>query len=312
MTPSRKFSAPAPLVWLALAAVYVIWGSTYLGIKYAIGSIPPLLMAGARFLAAGALLLSYARFFKKGEKEPLGLPQWKAAAAVGAFLLLGGNGGVVLAEQYIDTGLTALLVASTPLWMALLGRIFLGETIRARSALGILLGFSGVAALAAPQGGARADLLGAALVLGAAFSWSCGSLYSRKAALPKEALAASGMEMISGGVILLAAAALRGEFARFHLSQVTAVSAWSFLYLILFGAVVGFSCYMWLIRVAPLAFVATYAYVNPVVAVLLGSLFLKEPVGPKTLLAGAVTVVGVALIVTGQEGRPKEEEGGEG
>jgi drug/metabolite transporter (DMT)-like permease len=280
-----------------LGAVYLVWGSTYLAIRFAIESLPPFLMAGARFVVAGAILYAWSR--ATGAPRP-SLRHWRSTALVGACLLLGGNGGVVWAEQRVESGLAALLITVVPLWMVLIDWLRPGGRRPGwRVAAGLLLGFAGVALLVRPGAtGGRIDPLGAAVLLGAAFSWAWGSLASKRLPLPASPLLTTGMEMLAGGGMLLLAALLAGEPAAFDPAAVTGRSLLALGYLVVFGSFVGFTAYVWLLRVAPPALVGTYAYVNPVVAVLLGWAFAGEPLTGRTLLAAAVIVTGVAVITT--------------
>lgn len=289
------------MVWVALATVYVIWGSTYLAINLAIRSLPPLLMGGFRFLAAGAIL--YLVSVRTGDRvgDRPGRRAWVAASIVGATLLLGGNGGVILAERSVPTGIVALMVATVPLWMAAADRIFYGNRLSRLGALGLGAGFVGIIILAAPSGVGRIDPTGIALTLFAALSWSAGSLYSRRAPLPRRPLVGTGMEMLAGGLFLSLAGIATGELGRLHLAQVRPVSVLALGYLIVFGSLAGFTAYVWLLRVAPTSLAATYAYVNPVIAVLLGFSLLGEVVTVRTAVAGAVIVLAVGIVITGQQ-----------
>jgi drug/metabolite transporter (DMT)-like permease len=283
-----------------LGAVYVVWGSTYLAIRFAVETLPPFLMAGVRFVVAGAALYAWARLAGAAERPTAA--NWRAAALVGACLLLGGNGGVVWAEQRVPSGIAALLVTVVPLWMVLLDWLRPGGRRPGwQVAAGLLLGFGGVALLVGPGAASGShdggiDLLGAGVLLLASFSWAWGSITSRRLPLPRSPVLTTAMEMLAGGVLLLAASLVAGEPARFDLQAVTARSLLSFGYLIVFGSFVGFTAYIWLLRVASPALVGTYAYVNPVVAVLLGWAFAGEPLGARTLVAAAVIVAGVAVI----------------
>lgn len=288
-------------VALALGAVYVIWGSTYLAIRFAIETIPPFLMAATRYLAAGVVLYTWARL--RGAPRPK-LIHWRSAFIVGAFLLLVGNGGVVWAEQKVDSGLAALLISTEPIWIVILVWMRSGrQRPDLRVIAGMLLGFIGLVMLVRPSGisaGSAIDPLGAAALVLASLSWAWGSLYGQRAPLPDSPLAATGMQMLGGGTLLLIASALTGEPTRFALSDLSLKSALSVFYLIVFGAIVAFTAYVWLMRVAPPVLVSTYAYVNPVVAVLLGWAFAGEPLTAGTLISAAVILAGVALITTAQ------------
>jgi len=286
-------------IWTALGAVYVIWGTTYLAIRVVNETLPPLLSASVRFLVAGSLLYAWA--IRRGDREgdrPTRV-QWRSAAIVGTLLILGGNGGVVLAEKTIPSGIAALLVALVPLWMALLDRLFFGGHLRARAVLGLIAGFGGAALLLlGSEVSGDVDLLGMLFVVGASLSWAIGSLYSRKAPLPMRPFVGVGMEMLVGGVALAVAGIVTGELEQVHVSEFSRASLLGLLYLIVFGSWVGFTAYLWLLRAARTSLVSTYAYVNPVVAVFLGWLLLDEQVGLRTIVAGGVIVASVALIIS--------------
>lgn len=285
-------------VWGALGTVYVVWGSTYLAIRVAIETMPPLLMASVRFLIAGALLygLSVRRGDRVGDRPTR--QQWVAATVIGTLLLGGGNGLVAYAEQRVPSGTAALLVACTPLWMALLDRAVFGVRLRRITVAGLILGFSGVAVLVRPEG-SSAQLFSLLAVVLASLSWATGSLYARRAPLPARPMVGAGMEMLAGGVVLGLVGLAGGELGRVDAGRISLASALSLAYLIVFGAL-AFSCYIWVLRAAPTTLVSTYAFVNPVVAVLLGWAFQNEAVTGRTLVAAAVIVAGVAAIVTSQ------------
>jgi drug/metabolite transporter (DMT)-like permease len=283
-------------VWAALAVVYVVWGSTYLAIRVAIDTLPPFLMAATRFLIAGTVLLAASALQRDRGRERIGPAQWRAAAIVGAALLLGGNGGVVWAEQRIPSGVAALLVATLPLWMTLLDRVVFGQHLPRRTAVGLVLGLAGLAWLVAPAERGSIDLAGALVCTLASLSWAAGSLYARGAPLPHRPLVATGMEMVMGGSLLALVSGAMGDLASLRLATVSTASVLALAYLVVFGSLLAFSAYVWLLRAAPVSLVATYAYVNPVVAVVLGWAVLGEPVTVHMILAGSVIVVAVALI----------------
>ncbi|HXW76524.1 MAG TPA: EamA family transporter, partial [Candidatus Eremiobacteraceae bacterium] len=261
-------------------------------------TMPPLVMAGGRFLIAGLLLCAW-RFPIAARSGSLPTPQqWLRTAIVGALLLVGGNGAVSWAEQTVPSGLTALLVSVVPLWMALIDRFMNGVRLHAVAIAGLMIGVVGCVVLVGAPGSSNVPLIGAAVVALGSFLWAAGSIYSRTARLPSDSFLALGMEMLCGGVMLFAGAALSGEFGRFHLAAVTSASWIAFVYLIFIGGIAGFWAYLWLIRNAPTSLVATYAYVNPVVAVILGALILHEHLSLQTLLGGSIIVAAVALIVT--------------
>lgn len=295
-------------VWAALGSVYLIWGTTYLAIRITNETLPPLIAAGVRFLVAGAVL--YAVAVRRGDvhgDRPT-RANWIAAGIVGAGLVAGGNGLVVLAEVTVPSGITSLIIALVPLWMALIDRVLLRHRVGALTTFGLVLGFGGAAMLiggtafdeAAPVSGLLIGLL-------ASLSWSSTSLYSRNARLPARPLVGAGMEMIVGGAILVLAGLLRGEASLIRFDEFSMRSMLALAYLITFGSWVGYTSYVWLLRSARTALVSTYAYVNPVVAVFLGWLILDEAITLRTVLAGAVVLVGVAIIIsTGGTARREE------
>src|ERR1700674_2305579 len=272
---------PSVRIWLALGTVYILWGSTYLGIKYAIDTIPPFLMGSLRFLVAGGVLYLLAIRTGDTRGDRLGSRQWLAALVIGGLMLVGGNGGVILAEQYAPTGVVALLVATAPLWMAVIDRVVFGRRLPVLGLVGLLIGSSGVAFLIGWPGAGRISLFGAALALAAPVCWASGSVFTRHVRLPKRPLVAAGMEMLWAGLVFAMASILTGELGRLHWQHVSTTSIVALLYLIILGSLVGFSAYVWLLRSAPLSLVSTYAYVNPVVA----------------LIAGGIIILAVALIV---------------
>ena len=294
--------APAAGVWAALAAVYVLWGSTYLAIDLAVETLPSFLMLAVRFFIAGALLYVLS---SRGAERPR-LVHWRSALAVGGALLLFGNGGVAYAVQHVDTGVVALIVGSVPLWMAVLDRVVYGQRLAPAAVAGLVLGFGGIAFLARPSG--DGSLAGLVVVLLGSLAWAAGSLYARKAPAPANALQGASMQMLAGAALLALVGVGSGELGQLDLGAVSTSSWLALVYLIILGSLVGFSAYIWLLKVAPTHLVGTYAYVNPVVAVLLGSLWLGEPITPTILIGGAAIVVAVALIVSAKpvpEGRPR-------
>jgi drug/metabolite transporter (DMT)-like permease len=288
---------PGVRIWLALGTIYIVWGSTYLGIKYAIDTIPPFLMGSLRFLVAGGVL--YLLAIRNGDTrgDRVGARQWMAALLIGGALLVGGNGGVFLAEQYAPTGVVALLVATAPLWMAIIDRVVFGRRLPVLVIVGLLIGFGGVAFLIGSPGAGHINLFGAALALAAPVCWASGSVFTRHVRLPKRPLVAAGMEMLWAGLVFAIASVATGELGRLHWQHVSTTSIVALLYLIVLGSLVGFSAYVWLLRSAPLSLVSTYAYVNPVVAVILGGIFLGEAITARLVIAGGIIVLAVALIV---------------
>jgi drug/metabolite transporter (DMT)-like permease len=287
----------------AFATVYVVWGSTYLAIRLGVETIPPFLMAGTRHLTAGLLLYLWMR--SRGTPTPE-WRHWKSALAIGGLLLLGGNGLVTWAEQRVPSGLAALIVASVPIWMAVLEGIEKRSRPAPSVIAGLLLGVAGIALLVVPGrsgGNAHVDLWGAAALLTAALSWSFGSLYSRRAALPSATLLATAMEMIAGGALLWVVGLAVGEGRRLDVSAISTRSAVALGYLVVFGSLIGFSAYIWILKVSTPARVSTYAYVNPIVAVLLGTVFAGELITTRVVVAAVVIVGAVALIITARSRR---------
>jgi drug/metabolite transporter (DMT)-like permease len=292
----------------AFAALYLIWGSTYLGILFAIQSIPPFLMAGARFLLAGLIMFAIAR-----TQGPLRSTwaEWRTSIIVGACLLLGGNGGVTFSEKFIETGLASLIVATVPIYITLLGWLF-GMSPRPSGIiwLGLAGGFLGVAILLGPalrfsSATSSHPLIGMSILLVGSFLWSAGSLYSRGAKHAASPVLGAAQQMSCGGLLLILVGSFVGEPRNFHPGNITALSLSAFAYLVLIGAIVGYTAYFWLLRHCDPAKVATYAYVNPIVAVLLGALFAHETVTLRTLLAAALIIGSVALIITVQQLKTK-------
>jgi drug/metabolite transporter (DMT)-like permease len=281
----------------ALATVYLVWGSTYLGIALAIETMPPLLMAGARFLLAGALLYAVARRFDASGTRP-DARQWRAAVLTGTLLLAVGNGGVTWAQKTVPSGVAALVIASIPLWVVVLDRLFFGARLTWRAMLGVGVGFAGVALLLNPGAPNAMDAAGGLVLIIAAVCWASGTLLSRGQTLTVPPLVGAGMQMLAGGVVLVLAGVLTGELGELRLADVSARSLGGFVYLVLFGSLLAFSAYVWLLRNARTSLVATYAYVNPVVAVTLGWAVLGEEIGARVLVAGGVIVAAVALIVS--------------
>jgi drug/metabolite transporter (DMT)-like permease len=288
---------PGVRIWLALGTVYILWGSTYLGIKYAIDTIPPFLMGSLRFLVAGGVLYLLAIRTGDTRGDRVGARQWMAALLIGGALLVGGNGGVILAEQYAPTGVVALLVATAPLWMAIIDRVVFGRRLPVLVIVGLLIGFGGVAFLIGSPGAGHINLFGAALALAAPVCWASGSVFTRHVRLPVRPLVAASMEMLWAALVFGLASILTGELGRLHWQHVSTTSIVALLYLIVFGSLIGFSAYVWLLRSAPLSLVSTYAYVNPVVAVILGGIFLGEAINARLVIAGGIIVLAVALIV---------------
>ncbi|MHB1500398.1 MAG: EamA family transporter [Candidatus Dormibacteria bacterium] len=284
--------------WIALVVVYLVWGSTFTGIQVAIRAIPPLLMAGTRYLLAGLLLYAIA-----GRGRRWRLPAWRelrSAGIVGLLLLLGGNGLLSWAELRVPSGLAALIIATVPLWMAVLGVAFWRQPSPGRLGwLGVLVGLTGVAVLANPGGGEPLNRLSIAALLLAALLWALGSLYSRRAPMPNDVFLASAVEMVIGGLGLVLAALVTGEQGAVRWGQILGPPAVAYVWLVLGGAILGYTCYVYALKVLPTATVATYAYVNPAVALGLGFLILGQGLSPTTAVAAALITLGVVLMVSG-------------
>ncbi|MFT2014413.1 EamA family transporter [Streptomyces sp. 796.1] len=287
------------LPWLALVTVWLLWGSTYLGIQLAVDTIPPLLMAGFRFLIAGAVLFAFVGpRHARGAERPTA-PQLRSALIVAALLLVGGNGLLSIGETEVDSGLAALIVATVPVWMVVIHAAVTRTRVTLAMGLGLLLGTVGVGLLVGGPG-AQVDAGGAVLVLIGSLSWATGSVYARTAPLPKHPLVVAALQMLIGGLLLIAIGAVAGEFGRLDPGAISAASIGGFLWLVVAGSMVAFTAYGYANAHLPNDTMATYAYVNPVVAVALGALLGDERLSPNLLLGGAVIVSAVVLIVGGK------------
>ena len=285
-------------IWIALIAVYITWGSTYLAIRFAVESLPPFLMAATRNLIAGLALYTWRRL--SGDKPPTRL-EWRATAIVGLLLLLGGNGLVSWAEQRVPSGITALLIGSIPLWFVALDALRPGGTRPGwKTMLGVLIGLAGIILLIGPDelagNGHGTDLLGAAALLFAALLWATGSLYGRGARLPASPLLSTSMEMLTGGLSLLCVGTLTGEWGRLDLGAANPRAWLGLVCLIIFGSLIAYSAYTWLLKNAPTPLVATYAYVNPLVAIFLGNWLAQEPLTPR-ILVSALIIIGAVILI---------------
>ena len=290
---------------VALVTVYIVWGSTYLAIAVANRSLPPLLMLSARFLIAGALLYGWSLLRGDVAAARPGKRQWLAAAVVGSLLLLIDTGGVAWAEQRVASGTTALLVATVPLFIALLDRVFFGIRLGFGAVAGIAAGLLGVGLLVGPS--AHIDLLGAVVILVASFAWAAGSVYARVAPLPRKPVLSAAMQMLCAGFLLAVAGLALGEGSRVHPGAVSSASLAAVAFLIVFGSLVAFTAYAWLLNNAPTNLLSTYAYVNPAVAVFLGWALIGEHVGSKEIAAGIVILSSIALLVFGRDARTVAE-----
>ncbi len=304
--PVLKEQPPRSKVILAFAAVYVVWGSTYLAIRFGVETIPPFMMAGMRFAFAGILLYGWARL--RGAPPP-SRKEWRSAAIIGLLLLFVANGGVTWAEQRVPSGIAAIFAATVPLWIVVLDWTLHGAARpRPGVIIGVIAGFAGVLMLIGPDqilGHNRMDMRGIGILLLASVSWATGSLYSRKAVLPSSPLLATSMEMLAGAAALLLLSALSGEFQRFDPASVSTRSWLSVGYLCIFGSIIGFSAYVWLLRVAHASRVATYAYVNPVIAIFLGWSLAGEALTVRMLVPAAVIILAVVLIISSQSRQRK-------
>jgi drug/metabolite transporter (DMT)-like permease len=280
--------------------LYIVWGSTYLAIRVGVRTLPPLAMASIRFLIAGAVLYVFAIRAGDRQGDRPSVAHWRSALVVGGLLLAGGNGGVSIGERFVSSGLAALLVATVPLWIVLFGHFSGAERLTRRVGLGIVVGFAGMGLLAQSAGREPSQLFGIVALLLAALAWAAGSDYARRAPLPRRPLVSTAMQMLAGGALLGVLAIFTGDWARFPFQHMDGAAIASVAYLVVFGSLIGFSSYVYLLKVAGPAVVSTYAFVNPVVAVALGAAFLGEAVTGRTLLAGGVIVAAVALIVSGR------------
>jgi len=283
----------------AFASIYIIWGSTYLAIRYAIETIPPFIMGGTRFLVSGALLYTWSRY--RGAPRPTRL-HWRNAIIAGGFLLLGGNGAVVWAEQFVPSGLTALLVSILPFWLVIIEWVRPPRRRPSGAVLvGLALGFIGIIVLVGPGnvgGDGDVRVLGALVLILGSLSWAIGSFWSRDAQLPDSGLLTTGMEMLGGGALLVIVGVLSGELSHFDVHHVSRASTLGLVYLITFGSLLGFTSYIWLLDKVSPARLGTYAYVNPIVAVLLGWAIAGEALSIRTGVAAAIVICAVALITS--------------
>ena len=285
----------------AFLAVYLIWGSTYLAIRIAEESLPPFFMAGTRFVLAGVIIYVLCRL-RGSLHESKG--DWGRAFVVGGLMLLGGHGAVIWAEQWVASGLTSLLVGTVPLWMALMKWVWSRHKPTLRVSGGLVLGFAGVVLLAGGfegLGASSVDVAGAAIVVFGAFLWANGSLYSRSEKFPNLGLLGTGLEMVAGGILLLMASLVSGEWSRVQLSMVSMHSLVSWVYLVVFGSLVGFTCYIWLLKTVSTARASTYAYVNPIVAMFLGWAIASEPITARNIVAAVIILASVVVITTCQK-----------
>ena len=297
--------------WIALLALYIVWGSTYLAIRFAVETIPPFFHAGVRFLVSGIILVVWQR--GAGQAMPT-LKQWISLAIIGCLLLLGGNGLVSWAEQTIPSGVAALVIGSIPLFLVV------AEAIRPggvkpnwQAIIGLLVGFAGIFILIGPAeisgSTTKLDSFGIIALLAACLFWAIGSVYSKHAELPKSTLMSTGGQMLMGSIGLFAVSLATGELNGWDPSGVTTKPLLGLVYLIFIGSLIGFVSYGWLLQNAPISLVSTYAYVNPIVAVFLGNLFASEPLEPRIWLAAAI-IVGSVIFINGNRPKVRKEAGG--
>jgi drug/metabolite transporter (DMT)-like permease len=292
-------TSPA-LLGAGLATIYVVWGTTYLGIRVAVETIPPFLLSGVRYMLAGLLLFGWVAL--RGGLSA-GWPtrrQWLSAAVTGTGLVAFGNGLISWGEQYLPSGPAALFIATVPLWMTAMGRVFQKEPIKPAAAIGLGIGLLGLVVLVGPAALRGGDLVPRLACMLAALGWAAATVYSRSAPFPNNPFQVAGMQMFAGGLVVFLFSLATGDAARFNPGALSLRSELAFVYLLFVGAILGFGVYIWLVKVAPLSLLGTYAYVNPVVAVILGHLLLGEQVTPQTVIGGGVIILGVALIVATQ------------
>lgn len=286
------------LTWLALAVVYVVWGSTYLAIRFTLESIPPFLSAGARFVVAGILMAAVLVARNGVRVLRITRHQMVTTAVIGTLLLVGGNGGVVVGERWVASGVAALLVAAVPLWLVI-ARVATGDRPSRQTVIGVLIGLVGLAILAVPGGhNGSTTIAGVLVIIFATLCWATGSFMSGRIELPANPFVAATYETLAGGVVLTVLGLGSGELGDLDLGAITGKSWLSLGYLVVAGSMAAFTAYIWLLHHAPISLVATYAYVNPVIAVLLGALLAAEPLTAAVLLGGATIVIGVVLVVS--------------
>lgn len=295
-------AAPGWLVWLALGTIYLIWGSTYLAIRVMVETVPPLLGAGFRFLIAGAIFYAALRIRRGAAAVRFSWPNLAAATAAGTLLCFGGNGLVTVAEQHVPSGIAATLIASVPLWIVLFRRVD-HDRINRIALVGVLIGFAGVGVLMLPgERPSGVPLGGMLVVVAAAACWAVGSYYPRYWPMPGDAMLSTALQMVTAGAVMVVVGAIAGEFGRLHVGDFSAKSIAGFVWLVTAGSLVAFTAYVWLLKNAPISKVSTYAYVNPVVAILLGWLLLNEAITGTILVGATLIVASVALVVSRETG----------
>ncbi len=306
--PAAVGTGRAGRVWVALLVVYVVWGSTYLGIRILVTDVPPLMAMGVRFLLAATIIATIVRLRRGPGALRVSGRQWRSASLLGLLFIACGNGGVAIAEQTVTSGLAALLVAAMPLWVVLMRVGFGGERPRALTWGGTLLGIAGIAVLARPDPNSDVAWWGVLTVLGATVMWATGVFSSPRLTLPSDPFVTTVFEMLAGGAVMLALSLPAGEWDGFDVGAIPQDAWVAFVYLTVIGSVVAFSAFVWLLHHAPVSLVTTYAFVNPVVAVFLGWLVLGENVTAVIVVGGGLAVVGVAMVVRGERQKPVEGE----
>ncbi len=296
-TKDYENGAPSWMVWAALWVIYIVWGSTYLAIRVTVETLPPFLSAGARFLVAGLIMFGVLALRRGIREIKVTRREVGASALVGAALLFGGNGLVSLAEQEVSSSLAALIIASVPLWVILL-RTLTGEKVSRATLAGVAVGFAGVALLVLPSGDSSANVAGLLILVVASASWASGSFFSSRLPLPRDPFVSTATQMVTGGLVLAAASLVTGETSGLDPSEFSGASITAFAYLVTVGSLFAFTAYVWLLQNAPISKVATYAYVNPVIAIFLGWLILSESITTTILIGAAVIVSSVAFIVS--------------
>ena len=300
--------APEWKIWSALLIVYVVWGSTYLAIRVVDETMPPLLAAGARHVSAGVIIFVLLLITKGPGALRLSRAEWFGAGFVGLALLLGGNGLVMLGERDVPSGLAALIIAVVPLFVVLMRRVF-GERVASGTYVGVLGGFVGMAVLIVPHGlSGETNVVAMLMLVGASLSWAIGSYFSTRLTLPRDPLASTGAQMLVGGTSLAIVGTLAGEWGLVHVDRFSTDSVVALVYLIIFGSVVAYTAYTWVLQHATVSRVSTYAYVNPVVAIVLGALILNESVDVWILIGAAIIVVAVALVIRAEAKRAPTED----
>ena len=305
---AQSSNSRLPLI-AGLATIYIVWGTTYLGIRVAVESIPPLLMTGSRYVIAGVILLVWVRLRGGPDASWPRRRQWVSACVSGGLMILVGTGVLSWEEQLVPSGLAAVLYVA-PLWLAVFARILLGESIVPLTVVGLALGLIGVIVLVDPFTVSAPRFIPAAAVVVGSAGWASGSVLSKRLDLPRNPFQVAGMLMLAGGVLTVLASVVTGDASRLRIADLTTRAELAYVYLLLVGAVLGFGIFAWLIKSAPIGLVATYGYVNPIVAVIIGAVVMGETLGARELAGGAIVIVGIALMVTAQSWKRAAAQGG--